>query len=290
MIKYREKVSKRGTADCPFSRYSLRRSDPGATFSNIHWHPEAEILYMMQGAVKVRAGKHTFKLLPGQIAFIPPGQLHAIWGIEADSSYVAFVFSLELLSLPESHFFQKELIAPLLSGSLRFPYVLRPSDAPYPVVAAALDKVCELSKDDVKYKRVVFSSMVQVFTAMMDSMEPSSADSLQKSNEALKCCLQYMNDHFSEHISLQKIADQVHLHPNYLCALFKDYTGQTVFQQLTRIRIESAAQLLRSQNISVSSVASACGFDSTSFFAKKFKAIMGASPKEYSLRHKTKHS
>lgn len=286
MDKFREKIITRGTADCPFQRYSLKRSNAGTIFSTIHWHPEAEILYMTQGAVEVRVDKTTFSLSARQIAFIPPGQIHDIQGILPNSSYNAFVFSLDLLSLPESHFFQKELISPIRSGNLRFPYVLLPSDTPYGNVSEALDRICSLRKDDPHYKRVIFTSMVQLFTAMMDYLVPASSLSLKKSNKILKTCLHYMNQHYANHLTLQEIADQVHLHPNYLCAMFKDYTGQTVFQHLTRIRIEKAAELLRSTDISVSETASACGFESLSFFTKKFKLIIGIAPKEYSLRHK----
>lgn len=286
MNKFREKIAVRGTADCPFQRYSIKRSCAGDIISNIHWHPEAEILYMRQGTVEVHADKTAFLLSPQEIAFIPPGQLHTVYSTTNDCNYDAFVFSLDLIKLPESHFFQKEVITPLWSGRLRFPYLLTPADDEYPAVSQALDIVCKTENKSSAYKRTVFISTVQILTAMMDKLLPGSSISANKSNEIFKSCLHYMNQNFANRITLRELADHVHLHPNYLCALFKDYTGQTVFQHLIRIRIENAAELLRSQDISVSDTAALCGFESTSFFAKKFKAIMGVTPKEYSIQHK----
>ena len=290
MNKYREKVSRRGTADCPVSRYPVIRQEPGASFANIHWHPETEIIYMKEGSVMMRIGRQTFPLLAGQIAFVSPGQLHTIWGIEPNSRIDSVVFSLELLTLPESHFFQRDMIAPLISGSIRFPYVIRNNDAAYPVVSNLIKEMHAAEKNSSKYKPIIFSSLVQLFTAMMDFMEPSSIGLPQHPNEAIKSCLEFMNHNYSQRITLQEIAAQAHLHRNYLCALFKEYTGQTVFQHLTQIRVEAAAKLLRTQSLSVSRIASMCGFESTSFFSKKFKAIMGTSPKEYNMQHHKKHS
>ena len=286
MERYREKVTLRGTADCPFQQYYLLRSNANATFSNTHWHPEAEILYIQKGAVEVRIDKSRFSLLPGHIAFIPPGVLHSMNSIAAQSSYYAFVFSLDLLSLPENHFFQKELIAPLRAGTHRFPYLLLPEESRYCDVSSALDKICQCPENDPHRKGVIFLSMILLFSSMKESLVKSTTHHLEKNNNTVKLCLQFMESHCTEHLTLKQIADHVHLHPNYLCALFKDYTGQTVFQHLIRIRIEKAANLLRRGNITVSQVAIACGFDSAGFFSEKFKSFMGISPKEYSMQHK----
>ena len=283
MEHYRERIPARGTSDCPFSQYHLHLSHPGSVFAHTHWHPEAEILYMKTGLVEVRCDKLVFSLSPGQIAFISPGTLHAIYALEADSSYDAFVFSFDLLSLPPTHFFQKELVTPLRSGTHKLPCILQQEDLPYASVRDALEHICQCPPSSPQRKRIVFTSMVQVFTAMMDMLQVCSVTSYHKSNVVLKQCLQFMQAHYSERITLQQIADHVHLHPNYLCSMFKDYTGQTVFQQLILIRIEKAAALLQ-QKCSVAEAASACGFDNTGYFAKKFKAVMGCGPKEYSLR------
>jgi transcriptional regulator GlxA family with amidase domain len=56
---------------------------------------------------------------------------------------------------------------------------------------------------------------------------------------------------------------------------------QIFFQQLTRIRLENAAELLSKEGLSVCQAANLCGFESVSFFSRKFKQIMGRSPREY---------
>ena len=288
MEKKRERVFSRGTADCPFQRYRMQRSRPGGSFANIHWHPEAEILYMREGSVEVLVGKQTLLLRPGQIAFIHPGELHAIQNGAQPSYYDAFVYSLELLTLPDAHFFQQEILVPFQSGIKRFPTVLEPDAPGYGEVAEALDAVCAEEVDSARYKRAVFASLLRIFLTLEGQLVPVPADPLGKNNDTLKKCLRYMGAHLAEPLTLEDIAGQVHLHPNYLCALFKDYTGQTVFQHLIRMRVDRAAELLRTQSICVADAAAACGFESPGFFAKKFKALMGTSPKAYSLQYRNK--
>lgn len=286
MRSLREKTYTRGTADFPFQRYTFSDIAQGRILAEVHWHPEMEILQVTRGSIEARVGRQIIPICAGQVAFVSPGQLHSIRVTQAGSSYRAFVFSLDLLTLPETHFFQREVVAPVRSGAMCFPILLDREDKPYAQVWAALERMAREDKTDPSYKRTVFSAMVGVFTAMMDTLT-SGSEPMQSGSEAVKACLAHMSEHYAEHLSLRDIAGQVHLHPNYLCALFKDYTGKTVFAQLTGIRVEMAAELLRSRDISVSAAAAACGFESPGFFTRKFKEIMGVTPKQYSLQYRS---
>ena len=285
MDKLREKVTLRGTVDCPFAQYFQQCVTPNVILTKAHWHPEYEIIYAQSGEIELKADKLTYLLSPGDVAFIQPGRIHSIRGIHKNSCYHAFVFSLELLTLPQSHFFQKEIVDPIKGGTHQFPHTLRPGDTSHSFVANALDQLILCSKSAPNRKHIVFSSVLQIFLHMAPHLQPC-CDLNHHSNQTIKQALLFMTEHYSEHISLQQISDYVHLHPNYLCALFKDYTGQTAFQHLNRIRIEKAADLLKTQTITISEAASRCGFESTGFFTKKFKEHMGLPPKEYSLQHR----
>lgn len=285
MNHLREKIYTRGTADFPFHRYTFSGVAEGRVMAQLHWHPEMELLQVSRGELEVRVGREQVLVRAGQVAFISPGQLHSVRAVMADSAYSAFVFSLDLLSLPETHFFQRELIAPLQAGTLQFPVLPEEGDGVCSRVWAALDDI-PVSAADGQYKTIAFSAMIRVFAIMMGRMQRGRAELPQNSSETVKRCLAYMQAHYERRLTLQELAQQVHLHPNYLCALFKDYTGKTVFAQLAAIRVEKAAELLRDRDVSVSTAAATCGFESPGFFTRKFKEIMGMTPKQYSLRYR----
>ena len=285
MDKLREKITMRGTADFPFAQYYQTCVTPNVILTKAHWHPDYEILYVKSGTVELKVDKQTHLIFPGDVAFIQPGRIHSIKGTKPNSCYYAFVFSLELLTLPQSHFFQKEIIEPIKTGTHQFPNTLSTIDSAHTFVSNALDQLILCSKSAPNRKHIVFSSIMQIFLHMSAHLQPC-CDLNHHSNQTIKQALLYMTEHYSEHITLQQISDHVHLHPNYLCALFKDYTGQTAFQHLNRIRIEKAAELLKSQTMPISEAASRCGFESTGFFTRKFKEHMDLTPKEYSLKHR----
>lgn len=282
MESYRENIV-RGTPDFPFSHYRAISYRDNVMAAPVHWHPDLEILYIRKGAADVmRGGNHT-TLEPGTIAFVQPNELHAIWLPKTDSWYDAIIIPLELITLPDSHFFQSQFIQPLEAGTLLLPSVLNPSSKAYATVAQAIDTICTCDKAADTYKTTVFCSVITICTAIAEFLELGK-NQQTKGNETVKACMRYMHKHYGTRLTLQELAEHVHLHPNYLCALFKQITGQTLFQQLTRIRVEEAARLLRSGSASVSAAAASCGFESAGFFAKKFKAIIGMSPKEYSKK------
>ena len=100
--------------------------------------------------------------------------------------------------------------------------------------------------------------------------------------------MRYIHNQHSKKITLEDLGQYCHMHPNYLCTLFKNYTGQTIFDYLNRYRIESAAQLLKNQELSAGKVGELVGFRSESLFYRTFKKIMGVTPKAYAKKHANK--
>jgi AraC-like DNA-binding protein len=281
MNTLREKIKSRGTSDFPFQQYNNQCAFANMTITKTHWHPEYEIIYMLQGKIELKADKQTIFLAAGEIAFIQPGRLHSMKSLTENCSYIAFVFSLDLITLPSTHFFYKELIEPISSGQAQLPLMLAKSDFLYPCVNEALKKVLQCDKKSSLYKQIVFLSVIEIFTALMPRLEPCNFRDRHQNNQNVKEILQFLSEHYAEHFSLNDIAEHVHLHPNYICALFRDYTDHSVFQHLIQLRIEAAEIDLKTTSLSIGEIASRCGFESASFFSKKFKELIGLSPKEY---------
>jgi len=100
-------------------------------------------------------------------------------------------------------------------------------------------------------------------------------------SELSKSIVQYMEDNLEKDLSLQKIADEVGYHKNYICAFFKQDTGMTIGNCLSAIRISKAAELLSLSQMSLEDVAVATGFINFSHFNRTFKKITGTPPGKY---------
>lgn len=98
---------------------------------------------------------------------------------------------------------------------------------------------------------------------------------------AIRHALMYVSRHYGEPISLQSVAEQVELHPNYLSALFARNMQCGFSHYLQRLRIERAKTLLHTTNRKVSDIAADVGFTDSRYFAKVFKSLTGQTPQQY---------
>ncbi len=82
-------------------------------------------------------------------------------------------------------------------------------------------------------------------------------------------------------LSVNSVAEEVHLSPVYLTTAFKEDTGRTVKRVLTDVRIEAAKRLLQSTNLPVAEVAAQSGYDNANYFSKLFRQETGKTPNEF---------
>jgi two-component system response regulator YesN len=92
---------------------------------------------------------------------------------------------------------------------------------------------------------------------------------------------QYIEQHISEPLSLDILAEHVYLHPTYLSRLYKISAGIRVTDRIKELRMKRAKELLASTRLKVHEVAVDAGFESAHYFAKVFKREMNLTPQEY---------
>jgi two-component system response regulator YesN len=91
----------------------------------------------------------------------------------------------------------------------------------------------------------------------------------------------YIDKNLHMDVSLQSIAEHIHLHPAYLSKVYKDLTGENLSDYITRIRMEKAAYLLRTTNEKVNAIASKIGYINPSHFIKVFKKYYETTPNDF---------
>lgn len=82
-------------------------------------------------------------------------------------------------------------------------------------------------------------------------------------------------------LTLGRLAERVHLSPNYLSSLFKKEVGLTVSEHVQRERIEEAKRLLALTDDPVADIAAWLNFNDQSYFNKVFKRWAGLTPRAY---------
>ena len=96
----------------------------------------------------------------------------------------------------------------------------------------------------------------------------------------IKIC-DYINEHCSEDLTLEAVADMSGFSKFYFSKLFKQFTNVSFYRYVNQKRIAKAELLLINPENSITDVALSCGFSSLSPFIRMFKLIKGCTPTEF---------
>ncbi|WP_410514931.1 response regulator [Paenibacillus sp. BR2-3] len=124
------------------------------------------------------------------------------------------------------------------------------------------------------------SFMVRELEAIGKSFIPKLSDN-GYGGQLITKALEYITAHYTENLTLQSLADIVHLSKSYFSLLFKKQTGRNFIDYLIELRIREAKRLLAQNDSRVSDVAGAAGFKDVKYFSKVFKKTTGLTPVEY---------
>lgn len=92
---------------------------------------------------------------------------------------------------------------------------------------------------------------------------------------------EYINEHYSEKITLEEVAKVVFLNESYLSVFFKERTGMFFSDYILNVRIEKGKEMLKKSNLMVCEIAEKAGFSDYRYFCKVFKKEVNMSPLEY---------
>lgn len=113
----------------------------------------------------------------------------------------------------------------------------------------------------------------------------SKYESLSSYSPPINDALIYIQDHYSNRITLSDVAAHVHCNATYISRRFTEEVGVNFNEYLTNYRIEMSKQYLVSHlNLAISHIAEKVGFSSQHYFSTMFRKIVHLSPKEYRER------
>ncbi|UJF31824.1 response regulator transcription factor [Paenibacillus hexagrammi] len=111
--------------------------------------------------------------------------------------------------------------------------------------------------------------------------QPQTNTSDNTTASIIERAIAYIHEHFTEDITLQMVAEHVHVSRNYFSLLYKKQTNLNFIDYLIQLRIKRAKEQLSLTTAKVYEVAANSGFKDVKYFSKLFKKITGMSPLEY---------
>ncbi len=232
-----------------------------------HYHPEYELTYIVRGSGYRIVGNSHEHFASGDLVLLGSNLPHTWWGKNEDGSRseaIVIQFSNEFiepfLRLNEGHAI-KALLESAAKG-LRFE-----SDD------ALVDKLVSIGQTKE------MDSILSLLSILQDLTEKSGSNlcpdayhnviSKKFETRINKVCT-YIQNHYSERISLQQVSELVFMTESNFCKFFKKATSTTFSDYVNDLRINEACHLLIYSEDNISKIAQDCGFESLSYFNRVF--------------------
>ena len=132
--------------------------------------------------------------------------------------------------------------------------------------------------------RYLLSAALHTLAAHCPVGECRSSRQEQVAAQRMKQMLRFVEEHYAEELTVERIADSVALSESACLRSFRQLLGTTPIQYVKQYRIEKAAGLLLTTRLRTGEIGAECGFTDLSYFTKTFREIKHCTPREYRQR------
>ena len=131
--------------------------------------------------------------------------------------------------------------------------------------------------DELRGKAVILELIAGYLEGCMSGLAPLAQE---EDLSQLAIVLDYIEQHLSRHLTVEELASQVYLHPNYFIPYFRSMTGYTPIHYVNQRKMNYARKLLESGDYAVQEAALAVGLPNH-YFSRMFKQFIGMAPRRY---------
>lgn len=253
---------------------------------------DTEVIIVNNGEVNLSWKNGVYKIHAGQGVLIESGtRVRITTSQKEDTAFYSVVFAPRFVMDKE------------LDDSIRLRYSLPfEADNKYSVILldesnlsdeAAIDKINNIIAVNLTKKRgyeLLTKGYLSMLMAQMleycagENVSFSGRNVPSQDELRVRSAINFMQENYADIITLEDIADRIHVSRNECCRCFKRVTMTTPVEFLIRLRVFEAAKVIYKNPLSVdtfSELAFKTGFNNTSYFNKMFRRYIGCTPKEY---------
>lgn len=242
-----------------------------------HWHREVEFVYAARGDIFCSVGGDLFVLKEGCGLFVNGGVLHRYEAKQ--SAYMPNILFLPMLLGEEYGRIYQKYIAPVLKEGAE--YMILQNGVEDNKILTLLLTVFEIQKDGGDELDTV-GALLSLWKELYNVLPRTKLQGDKSLNfMRLRLMMEFIHKNFDQRITLQDIASAVYISKNAALQIFRETICISPVGYLIQYRLTRAASLLTSEETSVARIAERCGFESSGYFCRKFRAFYGLSPLEY---------
>lgn len=263
-----------------------------------HWHPEVEVMIINHGEADLLTDDKKIRLKAGQGILINQNVMHSLQPVDAkaDCSLYFTIFHPSFLFGYGNTVMSTKFLTPILSSPSFRVMLLDEQDQAAERLMDTINSVIAVNMTKkYGFELITKSYLCQFWVQLLEQVIPQNLTSRKQNGLSLdetrvKDAILYIENHYSEHISLEDLANSVHISKSECCRCFKRALQFTPIEYLMKYRIFKAANMIQSHDPishSISDLAFSVGFNNVSYFNKVFKQYMKCTPREYKKGIKT---
>lgn len=248
---------------------------PRLRYHDMHWHDDLQIIYVIEGQVKIRLINRIEIAKTGEIGFINKHILHQIEEVET-SHYQSFIFPQSMIMF-YYHSPMNDQFNDFLNNTHN-DYILMNNQESIEIIK----NISEVYYKQKEYKEYHITSLLIQFIYQLlihNHQVYSSNDTSQYL--IIQKCIVFIHQHYQEDISLQDIADYGNISVGYLGKLFLKTLEMTPYEYLINYRIKKSLELMTIDHKTITQIALEVGFNEVSYYIQVFKKKMNITPKQY---------
>lgn len=247
-----------------------------------HWHEDIEIIYLMEGSVKVGVNNELYNLKKEDVLIIPPGGVHYFLKEMEYSERAVIQFRISIYDTFLTGNKDRVAIKPMFN-KCRF---LSKGDDFHTLMENQIKGIIkEYNEKSNGYKMFLRARLYDLAGILIRYM-PKDCENInyEKQKERLgklDTVMQYVENNYSNNITLDEISKIAGFSKFHFTRFFKENTGMTFIDYLNNFRISMAEWTLINEECSITEVSFKIGFNSIKTFNRVFKNLKGCSPMEY---------
>jgi len=238
----------------------------------IHAHEWMEILFVISGSGSYLVEGVQYPLEPQDIFVIRPGEMHKL-NIDPDTPYerIAIHFSPESLTATDP---EQRLLAPFTERSMGRLNRYTVSEDPDGLLRMPFSRFKFDSVSNIQLN--LFARLLQILTHLDSQFHLMKQQLPAETRNEL---VGYVYQHLFEDISVQSVADEMHLSRSQVNRIFRQVTGTSMWKYVTAKRL-LAARAMINRGESAMDACSSCGFTDYSSFYRAYRSYFGHSPRD----------
>jgi len=241
----------------------------------LHGINEHILLYVVSGKGMVKIKSQVFELSPGSLLIIPANLQHEY---AADDTAPWTLYWIHFKGASSFDFVN--MMLEKLGGHTSFIPFHESRIQLFADLYASLER--GYSKNNISYASVG----LQYFLSSCCFFENYLPKPKEQFN-AVDACINFMQQHIDEMLSLQQIAAAANLSESHCAAIFKKKTGYSIIEYFNQLKIQKACQYLQFTDLRVNEIASKLGVEDPFYFSRMFTRISGTSPLNYRSKYRT---